>query len=41
MFEKFSDKVTISSVHKKHLLKMFDYVIYFEKGKVERVEKVI
>ena len=33
------EKILISSVHKKNLLKYFDYVIHFEKGKIIKVEK--
>lgn len=32
------DKILISSVHKRHLLSMFDHIVYFEKGKIVRVE---
>lgn len=31
------DKILISSVHKRNLLHFFDYVVYFEKGKVREV----
>ena len=33
------DKILISSVHKKNLLKYFDYVIHFEKGRVSDIIK--
>ena len=32
------DKILISSVHKRNLLSMFDHIVYFEKGKIVRVE---
>jgi ATP-binding cassette subfamily B protein len=31
---KFSDKTIISSIHRLHLLRLFDYVIYFKNGKI-------
>ncbi len=32
------DKILISSVHKRNLLPMFDHIVYFEGGRVVRVE---
>lgn len=37
IFKKFNDKIIISSVHKLALLPLFDYVVYFEQGKIVRV----
>ena len=34
IFKEFKNKTIISSVHRLHLLKMFDYIYMFEKGKV-------
>ncbi|MCT4617090.1 MAG: ABC transporter ATP-binding protein/permease [Candidatus Gracilibacteria bacterium] len=34
IFEKFSDKIIISSVHKLNLLEKFDYIYKFENGKI-------
>jgi len=33
-FKEFKDKTIISSLHKLHLLKMFDYIYVFDKGKI-------
>lgn len=34
IFEEFKDKTIISSIHKLHLLKKFDYIYVFDKGKI-------
>ena len=34
IFKEFKDKTIISALHKLHLLKNFDYIYVFEKGKV-------
>ena len=34
------DKILISSVHKRNLLTMFDHIVYFENGRITKVEKV-
>ncbi len=34
LFREFADKTIISSIHRLHLLKKFDYIFMFEKGKV-------
>lgn len=34
IFSKYRDKTIISSIHRLHLLEMFDYVYYFKNGKI-------
>lgn len=34
IFAKFSDKIIISSIHRLHLLRYFDYIYYFKDGKI-------
>ncbi len=34
LLELAKDKILISSVHKRNLLSMFDYIVHFEKGKI-------
>lgn len=34
IFKEFKDKTIISSIHRLHLLKMFDYIYLFDKGKI-------
>ena len=34
MFETFADKAVISSIHRLHLLPMFDYIYILDKGKI-------
>ena len=37
IFENFGDKIIVSSVHKRNLLPLFDYVVTFEKGRITSV----
>lgn len=39
IFRRFSDRCIVSSIHKTHLLPLFDYVYVFENGKVVREGK--
>lgn len=34
IFLKFSDRAIIGSIHRLHLLEMFDYIYYFKRGKI-------
>jgi ABC-type multidrug transport system fused ATPase/permease subunit len=34
IFKEFKDKTIVSSIHRLHLLNKFDYIYYFEKGKI-------
>lgn len=38
IFEMYSDKLIVSSVHKLNLLPLFDYAVYFKEGRVTNVE---
>lgn len=37
IFENFSDKIIVSSIHKRNLLHLFDYVVMFEKGRISAI----
>ncbi len=37
IFENFSDKIIVSSIHKRNLLHLFDYVVTFEKGRISAI----
>lgn len=38
IFEKYGDRLIVSSVHKLNLLPLFDYVVHFKEGKIVSVE---
>ncbi len=39
IFEKYGDRLIISSIHKRNLLPLFDYVVTFKNGKIAEVGK--